>query len=74
MITLEEFLNENKNNKDEAVIEFTDSLKSIFSKYSLETRKQIWKALTSEKGKKLIDKIIANPKTNLSDSEFKKLV
>lgn len=64
----------NSSNKTKAIIDLVDSLKDVFEKYDVSTRKKIWQEITSTKGKELVDKIVKNPKTYLSDSEFIKLV
>jgi hypothetical protein len=64
----------NSSNKTKAIVDFVDSIKSVFEKLDLATRKKVWEEITSSKGKELIDKIIKNPKSYLSDSEFIKLV
>lgn len=65
---------ENSSNKTKAMTTMVDALKSVFNKFDLSTRKKIWGELTSSKGKELVDKIVKNPKTYLSDSEFIKLI
>lgn len=62
------------NNKTEAMKDFVKSTKKVFSDYDLTTRKKVWEAITSNKGKELVNKIVKNPKTYLSNSEFIKLV
>ena len=70
-IILEE---KNSSNKSKAMIDLVDAIKDVFNQYDLSTRKKIWQEITSSKGKELIDKVVKNPKTYLSDSEFVKLV
>lgn len=65
---------ENSSNKTKAMTTMVDALKDVFNKFDLSTRKKIWGELTSSKGKELVDKIVKNPKTYLSDSEFIKLI
>jgi ribosomal protein L17 len=69
-------INEEKgsSNKTKAIVEFVDSIKEVFKKLDLATRKKVWQEITSAKGKELVEKLIKNPKTYLSDSEFIKLV
>lgn len=69
-------INESKNssNKSKAIVDLMDAIKGVFDKYDVATRKKIWQEITSSKGKELVDKIVKNPKTYLSDSEFIKLV
>lgn len=49
-------------------------LKSVFSGYDTSTRKFVWQKLNTAKGKDLVDQLLKNPKTYLSNSEFTKLV
>lgn len=77
METFENWLmNEGKNssNKNKAILDLIDAIKDVFNKYDLATRKKTWQELTSSKGKELVERIIKNPKTYLSDSEFVKLI
>lgn len=64
----------NSSNKNKAIIDLVDSIKGVFKDYDMATRKKIWQQITSAEGKDLVDKIVKNPKTYLSDSEFIKLV
>lgn len=64
----------NSSNKSKAIVDLVDALKSVFNDYDLATRKKIWHEITSAKGKELVDRVVKNPKTYLSDSEFVKLV
>lgn len=50
-----------KSNKRDAIADLIKNLRSSFKNMSLPTRKKAWEAMTSEKGKKEIKKIIANP-------------
>lgn len=61
-------------NKVKAMTTVVDALRETFGKFDLPTRKKVWEELTSAKGKDLVDKLVRNPKTYLSDSEFIKLV
>lgn len=61
-------------NKIDAMSALLDSLKKTLSQYDISTRRFVWERLNSAKGKELMEKILRNPKTYLSDSEFTKLV
>ena len=77
MKTYQEWLNLQEgesSSRVRAVDEIVDALKSIFLKYDVATRKHVWKRLTSDAGKELVEKIIRNPHTYLSKSNFTKLV
>ncbi len=50
-----------KSNKRDAIEDIVKNLRSSFKDMSYPTRKEVWKAITSEKGKKEINKIIVNP-------------
>lgn len=65
---------EGSSNKVKAMTSIIDGLREKFAKFDLPTRKKVWEELTSAKGKELVDKLVRNPKTYLSDSEFIKLV
>lgn len=65
---------EGSSNKVKAMTTVVDALRESLSKFDLPTRKKVWSELTSVKGKELVDKLVRNPKTYLSDSEFIKLV
>lgn len=69
-------INEGKNssNKTKAMTDLIDAFKKVFDEYDLSTRKKVWESLSTHKGKELINKIVKNPKTYLSNSEFVKLV
>lgn len=65
---------ENNSNKMESISELINAIKNWSDKYSLPTRTFVWNQLTSEKGQELIKKILKNPKTFYTKSEFTKLV
>lgn len=62
------------NNKVKCIDDLIKSIRNWGEKYSLNTRTFVWEHLNSSKGKELLKKILRNPKTYYSDSEFKKLV
>jgi len=64
----------NSSNKSKAIVDLVNAIKDVFDGYDLATRKKVWQEITSSKGKELLDKVVKNPKTYLSDSEFVKLV
>jgi hypothetical protein len=77
MESFKEYINEGKdrgNNKVQAISTLVSALKTALDKYDISTRHFIWDHLNSPKGKELMEKILRNPKTYLSDSEFTKLV
>lgn len=76
MKSFEEYLNEAKDgsSKPKAMETMVEALRSVFEKYDLSTRQAIWKDLTGARGKDLVNKLIRNPKSYLSNSEFIKLV
>lgn len=61
-------------NKIKAMHALVDALKTALDQYDISTRHYVWEHLNSPKGKELVSKILRNPKTYLSDSEFTKLV
>lgn len=76
MKSFDEFLVETTDgsNKTKAMSELVSALKKVFNDYDIYTRKFVWTHLNSPKGKELVEKLLRNPKTALSDSEFTKLV
>jgi hypothetical protein len=60
-------------NKNKAIHDVVDAIKKSLDGYDLPTRKYIWEKITSAKGNELMNRIVKNPKTYLSDSEFTKL-
>ena len=77
MINFEDWIvteTEGSSNKVKAMTTIVHALKEAFNKFDLPTRKKVWEELTSAKGKDLVGKLVRNPKTYLSDSEFIKLV
>lgn len=78
MKSIEDFLIEEgkdrSSNRTEAVEEVVNAIKKTLDRYDVSTRKFIWEKITSSKGLELMDKIVKNPKTFLSNSEFTKLV
>lgn len=78
MESFKEYINEatkdRSSNKVKAISTLIDALKSALGQYDISTRHFVWEHLNSPKGKELISKILRNPKTYLSDSEFTKLV
>lgn len=76
-MSFKDYLNETKDrgsNKIEAITTLVDALKLALGKYDISTRKSVWGHLNSDDGQELMQKIIRNPKTYLSNSEFRKLV
>lgn len=71
---IEEASKDRSSNKTKAIQEVVDGLKKSLDHYDLATRKYIWEKLTNPKGSELMNKIVKNPKTYLSDSEFTKLI
>jgi hypothetical protein len=61
-------------NKVQAISTLVDAIKSALDQYDISTRHFVWEHLNSPKGKELMSKVLRNPKTYLSDSEFTKLV
>lgn len=61
-------------NKVQAISTLVKALKTALDQYDISTRHFVWDHLNSPKGKELMEKVIRNPKTYLSDSEFTKLV
>ena len=77
MESFKEYLNEGKdrgNNKVQAMSDIVSALKTSLNGYDILTRRFVWERLNNEKGKELMEKLLRNPKTYLSDSEFRKLV
>jgi len=72
-----EYINEEKdrgNNRVQAISTLVSALKTALDQYDISTRRFVWGQLNNAKGKELMEKILRNPKTYLSDSEFTKLV
>lgn len=77
MESFKEYLNEasdRSSNKVKAISDLVDAIKSALGQYDIYVRNFVWEHLNSPKGKELIHKVLRNPKTYLSDSEFTKLV
>lgn len=76
MKSYEEYLNEAKDSssKPKAMDAMVEAIRKVFENYDMNTRQSVWKELTSPKGKDLVNKLIRNPKSYLSNSEFIKLL
>lgn len=80
MKSYNEFLNESKekksnsSSKTEGITSLVDSLRSWGEKYDISTRHFVWEHLNTPRGKELMNKILRNPKTTYTNSEFVKLV
>lgn len=61
-------------NKTQAISSLVSAIKTALGQYDISTRHFVWEHLNGSKGKELMEKILRNPKTYLSDSEFTKLV
>ena len=61
-------------NRLKAISTVIDALKDAFSHFDISTRRLVWNRLTSKPGEELIDRLLRNPHTSLSDSEFRKLI
>ncbi|RTK96647.1 MAG: hypothetical protein EKK64_03420 [Neisseriaceae bacterium] len=65
---------DSNNNKVKCINDLVQVIRDWGDKYSISTRTFVWEHLNSSKGKELLKKILKNPKTYFSNSEFKKLV
>lgn len=61
-------------NRIRAVETVVDALRRAFSRFDIATRKLVWKRITTRWGQELIDRLLRNPYSSLSISEFRKLV
>ena len=61
-------------NKLKAMSTLVSALKTALGQFDISTRTYAWEHITNPKGKELMEKILRNPKTYLSDSEFNKLI
>lgn len=50
--------------------ELVNSLKKFFQDFDLETRKYCWNKINTVKGKALVEKILRNPRSPISNSSF----
>lgn len=64
----------NSSSKVKSMESLVEALRSWGEKYDIVTRKFVWEHLNSSRGKELMNKILKNPKTYYSNSEFTKLV
>lgn len=60
--------------KTKAMAALVDALRKWGEKYDIATRHFVWEHLNTPRGKELMNKILRNPKTYYTDSEFIKLV
>ena len=68
-------LNEtNESSKVKGMASLVDAIRSWGEKYDISTRHFVWDHLDSPRGKELINKLLRNPKTYYTNSEFTKLV
>ena len=78
METFKDYINEatkdRGSSKVNAIQTLVAALKTALNQFDISTRHYVWEHLNSPKGKELMDKILRNPKTYLSNSEFTKLV
>jgi hypothetical protein len=72
--TKKETKKDRSSNRTDAMLTLVSALKNALGQYDMPTRNFIWKQINNPKGKELMEKILRNPKTYLSDSEFRKLV
>jgi hypothetical protein len=61
-------------NKVKAMTDLVDALKAVLDHYDVATRRLVWRRLMTAKGHELVEKLLRNPRTYLSVSEFRKLV
>lgn len=64
----------NSSSKVKGMASLVDALRTWGEKYDIVTRKYVWEHLNSPRGKELMNKILQNPKTYYTNSEFTKLV
>lgn len=55
-----------ESSKIKAIVELADAICRVFQKLTRHRRKAAWKAITSENGKKEMDRLITNPKLTLN--------
>lgn len=65
---------DSSSNRQKCILSMSHALKNVFDNYDLPTRKFAWEHLNSPDGKKLVERLLKNPKSYISDSEFVKLV
>ena len=73
----QEYINESKDrgsSKVKAIETLVDALKKALNQYDISTRHFVWEKLISDRGQELMKKILRNPKTYYTNSEFRKLV
>ena len=49
-----------------AMVDMASALRNVFQDYSINTRREAWKSLTSEKGQKEMKKLLRTPKRSLN--------
>lgn len=54
--------------------ELVDALRKFFQQYDLPTRQFLWDRLTTAKGKEMLEKVLRNPRSPISNSSFVQLV
>lgn len=64
----------NSSSKVKGMAALVDAVRTWGEKYDIVTRKFVWEHLNSPRGKELMNKILRNPKTYYTNSEFTKLV
>lgn len=60
-------------NRIKAMTVVVDGLKEALGHFDISTRRLVWQRLTSRRGEELVEKFLRNPRTPLSESEFRKL-
>ena len=65
---------QDSSNKIKGMNDLVTALRNWGNKYDISTRHFVWDHLNSPRGKELMQKILRNPKTYFTDSEFTKLV
>lgn len=61
-------------NKIKCMQSLVAALKKVFSEYDISTRRFTWEKLVGARGEELVAKLLRNPHTYLSNSEFTQLV
>lgn len=60
--------------KVQAMTELVAAIKGVLAHYNPDTRKAVWRRLTSEQGQKEMARLLRSPNAPISKSDFTKLV
>ena len=60
-------------NRIKAMTDLVEAMRAVLDHFDIATRRFVWRRLMTAKGHELVERLLRNPRTNVSISEVRKL-